>query len=95
MTAIGRPQQRQESRLTPALTWDFSGADGGTRTRDPHLGNGIPCLLMRPVRFRAVPFKLLVTTMRERSGRDRTGGERAESRQVVDFESAILTPHAI
>jgi hypothetical protein len=28
----------QEGRLPPALTWGFSGADDGTRTRDPHLG---------------------------------------------------------
>ena len=27
-----------EGRLAPALTWGFSGADDGTRTRDPHLG---------------------------------------------------------
>jgi hypothetical protein len=28
-----------KGRLAPALTCDFSGADDGIRTRDPHLGN--------------------------------------------------------
>jgi hypothetical protein len=37
--AVWTAPHMQEGRLAPALTWGFSGADDGIRTRDPHLGN--------------------------------------------------------
>jgi hypothetical protein len=37
---FGGPEQEQ-GRLAPALTCDFSRADEGIRTRDPHLGNSV------------------------------------------------------
>jgi hypothetical protein len=35
---VGELWGRELARLAPALTRDFSGADDGTRTRDPYLG---------------------------------------------------------
>jgi hypothetical protein len=36
-----RSRTEKNGRLAPALTCGFCGADDGTRTRDPHLGNSM------------------------------------------------------
>jgi len=39
-----RPSEARHRASRKALTWEFSGADDGIRTRDPHLGKKKPTI---------------------------------------------------
>jgi hypothetical protein len=73
----------QEGRLPPALTWGFSGADDGIRTRDPHLGKVVLYQLSH-VRRKSNPTR----GVRRPRQPDEAGSERASPVSTASFASA-------